>query len=215
METVKQKGNYYHLLIEDFGSNLSFKELNSDSSPATGDFITIEIADKGGLLMVDDNCVPRIVGRPYHGEDNIFIFQPIWNNSDSHLLMACPGRKRPIINAIPAPSIALLKVKDDILFPNAVEFTAHVSLYTRPRLGPVPDNRAGRKCPLCRSTFLKNTLTYTCYRCGQAIHYKRNGHAESDGLDCANICDNCPVCRARIYLNDGFVYLPEYVQKQG
>jgi hypothetical protein len=208
MKTMKPAGNYYHLIIEDFGSDLKSKELNSEIA-------SIEIPDRGGLLMVDDNCLPRIADKHGYGEDNVFVFQPIWNNSDSHLLMVCPGRKRPIINGIPAPPIALLNVKDDILFPNAFQFMAHVSLYTRPRLGPVPENRAGRKCPLCRSILLKSTLTYTCYRCGQAIHYKRNGHWDSDTLDCANICDNCPVCLARIYLNVGFVYLPEYVQKQG
>jgi hypothetical protein len=193
------EGNHYHLLVEEFGSEIT----------------SIEIPDRGGLLMLDDNCRPRIADKRGYGEDNIFVFQPIWNNSDSHLLMVCPGRKRPIINGIPAPPIALLNVKDDILFPNAVEFMAHVTLYTRPRLGPVPENRIGRKCPLCRSTLLKNTLTYTCYRCGQVVHYKRNGHADADTLDCANISDRCPVCRAQIYLNDGFVYLPEFIHKRG
>jgi hypothetical protein len=199
METMKSRGNFYHLLIEDFGFEIA----------------SIEIPDRGGLLMVEDNCLPRIADRHSYGEDNIFVFQPIWNNSDSHLLMVCPGRNRPIINGILAPPIALLNVKDDILFPNAFEFMAHVSIYTRPRLGPAPENRIGRQCPLCRSKLLKNTLTYTCYRCGQVIHYKGNGYAESDTLDCANISDNCPVCRAQIYLNDGFVYLPEFIYNRG
>ncbi len=215
METTKPKKNVFHLLIENFGSHLRSKELKSDASPAAGDISTIEIPDRGGLLLVKDNCPPKIVDRHCYGEENIFVFQPIWNNSDSHLLMVCPGRNRPMINGVPAPPIALLNVKDDILFPNAFEFLAHVSIYTRPRLGPVPENRIGSKCPLCRSTLLENTPTYTCYRCGQAIHYKLHGNADSDALDCANVCDNCPVCRAPIYIDDGFVYLPEFIQKRG
>ena len=221
---MKPKGNSYHLLIEEFGSLSHSNKLNFDSLPAAGDINTIshlkseigsiEIPDRGGLLMVEDNCPPKIADRHCFGVNNIFVFQPIWNNSESHLLMVCPGRNRPMINSIPAPPIALLNVKDDILFPNAFEFMAHVSLYIRPRLGPVPENRIGRKCPLCRSTFFENTPTYKCYRCGQAIHYKLNGDADSDALDCANACDNCPVCRAPIFLDDGFVYLPETIQKQ-
>ena len=214
MQTIESQTNYYHLLIEDFGSDLQSKELNSDSSPAAGNLITIEIPDRGGLLTVDDNCLPRIVQRYCCSKENIFVFQPIWNSSGSHLLMVCPDRNRPMINGIPAPPIALLNVKDDILFPNALEFMAHVSIYTRPRLGPVPEYRIGRQCPLCRSLLLKNMLTYTCYQCGQAVHYKLNGDADSDALDCANVCDNCPVCRTPIYLEDGFIYLPEFIQKQ-
>ena len=207
MKTTKPGGNHYHLLIEEFGSQLISKDILKIAS--------IEIPDRGGLLMVDDNCRPRIAHKRGYGQDNIFVFQPVWNNSDSHLLMVCPGRKRPIVNGIPAPPIALLNVKDDVLFPNAFEFRAHVTLYTRPRVGPVPDNRVGRKCPLCRSILLKDTITYTCYRCGQAIHYKGSGQGESDVLDCADICESCPVCRAPIYLDDGFVYLPEFMQKRG
>jgi hypothetical protein len=90
MKTMKPAGNYYHLIIEDFGSDLKSKELNSEIA-------SIEIPDRGGLLMVDDNCLPRIADKHGYGEDNVFVFQPIWNNSDSHLLMVCPGRKRPII----------------------------------------------------------------------------------------------------------------------
>ena len=208
MKLVERKGNFYHLFVEDFGSHLKPKELNSEIA-------SIEIPDRGGLLVVDDNCLPGITDKRGYGEDNTFVFQPVRTNSDSRLLMVCPGRKRPIINGIPAPPIALLNVRDDILFPNAFEFLAHVTLFIRPRLGPVPENRIGRKCPFCRSAFLKSSHTYTCYRCGQVIHYERVGHGESNALDCANICDDCPVCRAPIYLADGFVYLPEFMQQRG
>jgi len=215
MKTAEQKGRFYHLLIEDFGFNLESKELNCYSSETTCGFISIKIPDNGGLVAVNGSCPPQIVDTLCYNADNIFVFQPFWNTFDSHLLMVCPGRNRPLINAVPAPPIALLTVKDEILFPNASEWIAHVSIYSRPCLGPAPENRIGRKCPICKSELLTKTDTYTCYQCGQVIHYKAGGSSNSVSLDCANICNNCPVCRAKICLSEGYVYLPESLQKWG
>jgi hypothetical protein len=199
--------NFYHLLIEDL-------RLNSQPNiPALKS--SIKISDGGGLLAFEDNRTPAFVDERYCGKDNVYVFQPIWNNTDSHLLMICPGRKRPLINGLPAPPLALLNVKDDIFFPNAYGYLAHVSIYIQPHIGPVPDNRIGRKCPLCRSVLRENTPSYICYRCGQAIHYSINGGSDSDALNCVNVCDSCPVCRAPICLEDKYVYLPEFMQKPG
>ena len=165
--------------------------------------------------MVNENCQLEIVDRPYGGEEDIFVFQPLWNTPDPHLLMVCPGRGRPMINAVPSPPIALLKVKDEILFPNNSGCIVHVSIFSRPCLGPPPVHRIGRKCPICRSKLLKKSLTYTCFQCGQIIHYNPGGKSNSDALDCANHSDNCPVCRAKIHLNDGFVYWPDFLRERG
>jgi len=193
---------------------LESNELKCNSLEAKRDFISIEIPDNGGLVAVNGSGLPQIVDTSRYGADNIFVFQPFWNTYASHLLMVCPGRSRPLINAMPAPPIALLTVKDEILFPNASEWVAHVSIYSRPRLGPAPENRIGRKCPICRSKLSKKTNTYTCYQCGQVLHYKAGRNSRSVSLDCANICNSCPVCRAKIYLNDGYVYLPDSLQKK-
>ncbi len=209
MKTAEQKDSSYHLLIEDFGSDLGSKEFNLNSSETNSGFISIEIPGSGGLLAVNDSHLPQIVDTACYGDDNIFVVQPLWNTSDSHLLMVCPGLNRPLINAMPAPPITLLTVKDEIIFPNTSEYITHVSLYNRPRFGPPPVHRIGRKCPICRSKLLKKTITYTCYQCGQVLHYKADRNSETSTLDCANICNNCPVCRAKIYLSDGYVYLPE------
>jgi hypothetical protein len=213
MKTAEQKDSSYHLLVEDFGSEPGSKGINLNSSEASSSFISIEIPDSGGLLAVKNSRLSQIVDADCQGENNIFVFQPFWNIPDSHLLMVCPGPGRPLINAMPAPPITLLTVKDEIIFPNTSEYIAHVSIYSRPRFGPPPVHRIGRKCPICRSRLLKNTITYTCYQCGQILHYKADRNCESSTLDCANICNNCPVCRAKIRLSDGYVYLPESYRK--
>jgi hypothetical protein len=209
MSTVEQNSSIFHLIIKGLRPKQQPIATNPNVAAVADNIESIEIPESGGLLAVNDGRLQRISDMPAGRADNIFALQPFRSTSGSRLLMVCPGRSRPLINSVPAPPLALLNLKDEILFPNTSECIAHVTLYNRPYLGPPPETHIGRKCPLCRSKLLKTTCTYTCYQCGQLVHYKPDGNSETNTLDCANISANCPVCHAKIYLRRGYVYLPE------
>jgi hypothetical protein len=215
MQRDDKRGCVFHLLIEDFNCwNLKKEAIPSDGAvPSLSD--CLEIPHGVGFLLVESCRPPRIVKRNRVNLDNLFIIQPLWNYPRPHLLLFSPGREPPIINGFPAPPVALLKMRDEVMFCNSSAYVAHVTLFIRPQIGPPPDHRIGKKCPVCKTEFHPDSMTYTCQFCGQILHSQKEGHSNAEDLNCANFCRNCPICETPIQHKDGYAYFPDFIRAHG
>jgi hypothetical protein len=213
MTANKKKGNHFHLLFENLGrrSTTHDPDARHQSSPGFSEYL--EIPNRIGYLTAGKNDPPRFVNRNRVNSDNVYLVQPLWENSQPTLLLLSPGRKPPLINGLPAPPVALLHMKDEILFCKSCSYAAHVTLFIRPRIGPPFEINVGKKCPVCKTGIRPDSITYTCHFCGQILHCEGTAHPNKDHLNCATICRNCPICLTPIQQTHGYAYLPELFRK--
>jgi len=212
MKNGKGYENTFHLLIEFFDHPNSICNSHFESTPGPSGLENIEIPTRGTMLIADSRRLSFLTDNRDADMDRQFGVQPLWEKPDPCLLMVCPGRSRALINGLPAPPVALLHIKDEILFSRHCGYVAHVSLYIRPHVGSPPANRVGKKCPICRSEFKKNSNTYTCHVCSQVLHCEGPEMSKGDGLDCAGISRQCPTCEQPIYRAPGYFYLPDFLK---
>jgi hypothetical protein len=212
MTTDKEKGNHFHLLFEKLGqwSTTHAQAAQPQSSPGFSEYL--EIPNRGGYLTVKSKQSPRLVKRFSGDLNNLFVIQPLWEKSPPRLFILSSGNEYPLINGVSAPPVALLHIKDEILFTKDCKIVGHVSLYIRPRIGSPPVQRIGKKCPICRSEFKTNCITYTCLVCSQVVHCEGTGISNDNGLNCAEISKRCPTCKQPIYRDPGYIYFPEFLQ---
>ena len=183
--------------------HLLFEEIQQ-RDPAPLD--PIEIPDTVCYLHINHGGVPRIDSTPREDSDSLFMLEPIWHGHSPQLLMlGLYGSAR--VNGRPAPPVALLNVKDEIMLGCCNRYVAHVTLFQKARLGTPPTNEIGRTCPVCRVNIKKDSATYAC-SCSQLLHCEGEEVPVEDRLDCAQICLNCPTCGSPINLESGYIYLP-------
>ena len=214
MTIDKKKGNHFHLLFEYLGQPSTTDDCSPASQQSPGFLPYLEIPNRLGYLTVEKNNAPRVTDGNGFDRENLYVVQPFWNHSKPALLLLSPGRQPPLINGLPAPPVALLHMKDEVLLCKSCRYAAHVTLFIRPRIGPPVDIDVGKNCPVCKTEFRPDAITYTCHFCGQILHCDTAAHLDQDHLNCANFCSNCPICLTPIRLEDGYAYLPEFFCKE-
>jgi hypothetical protein len=213
MTADKEKGNHFHLLFEKLGQRRTGNDRSAPPPPSPGSSEYLKLPNRIGYLTVEKNDPPRFINGDRVNLDNLYLVQPLWENSQPALLLLSPGREPPLINGLPAPPVALLHMKDEVLFCKSCSYAAHVTLFIRPRIGPPIDINVGKKCPVCKTEFLPDSIAYTCHSCGQILHCESTAHSNKDSLNCAKFCGNCPICLTPIQQTDGYAYLPEFFRK--
>ncbi len=126
-------------------------------------------------------------------------FEPLRSKRHQHRLLALfPRGCRPLVNGDPAPPIVVLSPGDRISWGQSKSFA--VAVYHRPEIGPPPASSVGRPCPTCRVPLAADTRTLTC-PCGVSLHCELDA---KDGLQCARVSPNCPVCHRPLVLTEGY-----------
>ena len=214
MTANKKNGNHFHFLFENLGRQSATHDPDSRRQSLPGFSEYLEIPNRIGYLEAGKNAPPRFVNRNRVNSENVYLVQPVWGNSQPMLLLLSPGRQLPLINGLAAPPVALLHMKDEVLFCKSGSYAAHVTLFIRPRIGPPVEIHVGKKCPVCKTGIRQDSITYTCHFCGQVLHCESSTPPHEDHLNCATICGNCPICLTPIQQEHGYAYLPEFLRKE-
>jgi len=120
------------------------------------------------------------------------------------LLARFPEASIPQVNGEPAPRWIVLAPGD--FFHWAPGFGFCVALFSKPQIGPPPASVLGRPCPVCRVPFADTTTTVTCL-CGVVLHCEVD---KAQGLQCAQIRRECPICKRAVVLTEGYVNAPSH-----
>ena len=173
----------------------------------------LRIPNRLAVILAGPGCPPQLVNRVRFDPERTFIIQPLWDRPRGQLLLLSPGSRRPLVNGRPAPAVTLLSIGDEILFCTSSCVIAHLTVFVRPQIGPSPRDVSGKRCPICKTKFVRDSIVYRCHGCSQLLHGGRPGNADRQGLNCAHLCKACPICQSPIQLTAGYAYLPEFLQE--
>ena len=170
--------------------------------------IRMAIPDHVCFLTAAPGRLPSLADQPAASWADTWVIEPVWFGNEPHLLLLSHGALAPRVNGLPAPPLALLRERDEVLLGNG--YSLHVTLYTKPLIGPPPPHVVGKDCPLCRSPFTPEQTTYTCYRCGSVLHHVPDAAADDAATPpCAGGVATCPVCSVAIILQEGLSFQTE------
>jgi hypothetical protein len=144
-------------------------------------------------------CVPLGQGV---GPGDVLV-EPVLNQRQQlKLLMRFPEAAFPVVNGEPAPRLFVLGPADFVQWGQGPGF--HVALFSRPQIGPPPAAVLGKPCAVCRVPFVADSICTTCL-CGAVLHCEQD---RQEGLQCAQLRPDCPVCRRPLMLTEGYVNPP-------
>jgi hypothetical protein len=132
------------------------------------------------------------------------LLEPFFNwRKQLRLLAIFRAHSDPHVNGAPAPRVAVLSPGD--FFQWAPGFGGfRVALFSKPQVGPPPSAVLGKPCPVCRVPFAATATCVSCL-CGVVLHCEPD---EKEGLQCAQLRRECPVCKRPVVLTEGYVYPP-------
>jgi len=149
---------------------------------------------------------PRLSPTPPESAAEAIALEPVHHHGRSWLLMRSRGRDVRV-NGLPAPRIAALRVGDQVQAGG--EYALHVSVYTRPYVGPRLDEHADKTCAYCRTEFEPGSTVYVCPHCRTALHCQGDEKPEGDRLTCARLVSECPKCHMPVVMKEEYAYVPE------
>lgn len=173
----------------------------------------LEIPNGVAVILAASRGLPKLVTADRFDPNQMFIVQPLWRQSRAELLTLSPTGRSPWVNGVPAPLLALLSMRDEVLFSRFSPVIAHLTVFVRPQIGPPALNVVGKRCPVCKTKFDRDGVVYRCHGCGQLMHCGGTGNRDHEGLDCASVCGKCPTCESPVQLKSGYAYLPEFLRK--
>ena len=105
------------------------------------------------------------------------------------------------VNGEPAPRRFVLAPGDHVQWQPGRGF--RVALFNKPQIGPPPASALAKPCPNCRVPFAADATCLIC-TCGTVLHCE----PEEQGLQCAQMRRECPACKRRLSLTEGYVNPP-------
>ena len=136
------------------------------------------------------------------------VLETVRYERQTYLTMLPAGEFR--LNGLPLPPVAILRVGDQLRVGG--RWLLHVSRFTRPHIGPTPEEFVGKQCSNCRLEFEATTVTYICPNCGTPVHCESEATKTSEELgplECARLMSHCHHCHQRIDLKERYEYVPE------
>lgn len=118
------------------------------------------------------------------------------------LLLLNPSRVPLRVNDLKAPSVLLLEEGDHLMLGDG--HLLATALHNSPEIGPTPEAKIGRACPVCRSVFEAGNRVYHCGSCGGILHLEEGDNPE-EALQCALSVSHCIACNHPIDLEEGYV----------
>lgn len=183
----------------------------TSNRPAGADaalFEKIEIPLVGpAYLLVREGGKPHVSAEAAASLDDTLLLEAVAVGHQPYLLMATPGRAQARVNGEPAPVVTLLSVKDQVQV--TPDVLLHVTQYTRPAIGPPPEDILGQECPVCRGMFQPDTIVYICPSCGKPTHCEGEEKPVDVRLECIRLGTECPTCNAPVVQAQGYTYIPE------
>jgi hypothetical protein len=127
------------------------------------------------------------------------------------LLLVC-GSVRPRINGLPACPVSVLRSGDTVDLGHKV--VLHVSVRSRPYIGPPRDGEVGRTCPVCLASIdpasdEAECVVYVCPACGVPCHLKARIASCGEILECVRASSSCPSCGGPIVDRESHDVVPE------
>ena len=160
-------------------------------------------------LVAPPDRVPQIRTAAPGSADHAFILNPLRLDRRHRLLLVSPAPEQVRLNAVPAPSVAVLQEKDQLLLHDG-DVLLHVSRYVRPFLGPAAKPFLSQPCELCQIAAEPGTRIYVCPHCDAVLHHQTEQDADQETrLQCAAMTSTCPNCRNPIVTGEGLTYVPE------
>ena len=125
------------------------------------------------------------------------------------LLMAVQPGLPVTVNGLPAALISVLHSGDVI---GVGEHVLHVSLLSRPYVGPPDAGHVGVLCGYCRVEIKDepNMQVYVCPNCQQPTHNQGEEVPTDARLECAQLSPRCGHCDAEIVTTEAFNHVPEF-----
>jgi DNA-directed RNA polymerase subunit RPC12/RpoP len=200
-----QAGRWFGFFPED----LLAEESSSGGCPrpAPGKRIWIQLFESDiSYLVIAPDQLPRVQTQPPATALQAIAFEPVFYQGHAYLVMRRSSREVRL-NGQPAQRIAVLRVGDQVQVSD--QHLLHLSLLTRPFLGPCPAEHVNAKCPYCRSTLEAGTHIYVCPHCQAALHCQGDEVPEGARLECAKMLSECPRCRMPVKLTEEVAYVPE------
>jgi hypothetical protein len=161
----------------------------------------LEVQADPSFLILDQNGRPQISSTNPLTMAETVVLEPILRGRRWQLLILTPSDHRLRVNGQPLPPVSLLDVKDQL---QVGEHLLHVTLLSRPSIGPPPHEAIGKECPVCRVAFTAETTVYVCPGCSTPMHCEG-----PERLECVHLSSECPVCNAPVVMEQGYSYLPE------
>ena len=128
------------------------------------------------------------------------MIEPVLNQSkQARLLARFPEASDPRVNGEAAPCWVVLAPGDVFTWSHGPSF--RVALFNKPQVGPPPAHVIGKPCPVCRVPFSSAATTVACL-CGIVLHCEPDA---KEGLQCAQLRRECPVCKRSLVLTEGDV----------
>jgi hypothetical protein len=149
---------------------------------------------------------PRLLPTPPRSPADSIALEPIYQRGRAWLLMRRPSREIRV-NGAPALRIATLSPGDQVQASD--EYLLYVSLFTRPYVGPRPDEHADKTCLYCRGAFPPGSMVLVCPFCQGPLHCQGEEQPADVRLECARLISECPTCHMPLRMEEGFAYVPE------
>lgn len=129
-----------------------------------------------------------------------------------YLLLLERGAVRLRINGVPACPVSVLRSGDIVDLGRRV--VLHVSVLSRPYVGPPREAEVGRTCPVCLAPIAPATeevecLVYACPACGVPCHLKARIASCGELLECVRASSSCPSCGGPILDRESHDAVPE------
>ena len=160
----------------------------------------------GPTMLTDDVLAsPSLRAPPRSAAAPGVLVESFFNPSKQLRLLAWfPAASVPQVNGAPAPHWVVLAPGDFFQWAPGLGF--RVALFNKPHIGPPSATVLGKPCPVCRVPFAANSTCVTCI-CGIVLHCEPD---DKEGLPCAQMRRECPVCQRSIVLTEGYVNPPSY-----
>jgi hypothetical protein len=171
--------------------------------------VILELPAGSSWLALSDAGVPFLSVEPSANDDASLLLEPVFPPRRPPrvlLLAATPGQVS--VNARRAGRLSVLSERDQFRLNGSSLF--HVTLFTRPRVGPPSEALLGRECPVCRVPFASDTTAFHC-ACGGGLHLV-GAEQNDDLLQCARAVSACPRCSQPIVLKEGYSWFPPEVR---
>ena len=205
-ESDMTAGHWFGFFVEPLTPREEEGQLPTRNGNPAGRRVWIQCPESGVSYLVAAPGTPRLRPTPPESAAEAIALEPVHHQGRSWLVMRRPGRKIRV-NGLPAPRIAALRTGDQVQASD--EYLLHVSLFTRPYIGPRLDEHADKTCPYCRTEFEPGFTVYVCPHCRTALHCQGDEKPADDRLVCARLVSECPKCHMPVVMEEKHAYVPE------
>jgi hypothetical protein len=170
--------------------------------------VVLEMPVGPSYLVLPSGGLPALSAEPPPGADAGVLLEPILPpRRPPRLLLLASAPGRVTVNGHRAGRVSVLGERDQFRLDGSLLF--HVTLFTRPRVGPPSGALLGRECPVCRVPFASDTTAFHC-GCGGGLHLVGT-EPNDDLLQCARAVSACPRCSQPVVLKEGYSWFPPEV----